>query len=171
MQSLEIISVNVWQMLISLLNLAVLYLILRFFLYKPVRKMLSARRKAIDETYETARLAQQEAEENKERYAQQLSHARSDADEVIRSASELAAKRGESIVSDAKQRAEGIVRQAERDADLEKRKARGEIKREVAELSVTLAEKMLRREIDEKDQRNMIDSFFEEIGDGHDEIE
>ena len=42
MQSLDVISINLWQMLISLCNLVILYAILKKFLYKPVRKALEA---------------------------------------------------------------------------------------------------------------------------------
>lgn len=40
MQSLEVFSLNLWQMLISLCNLIILFLILKKFLYKPVRRAL-----------------------------------------------------------------------------------------------------------------------------------
>ena len=48
MQSLEIISVNVWQIVISLCNLALLSLALKHFLYKPVRAAMDKRQAAVD---------------------------------------------------------------------------------------------------------------------------
>ena len=47
MQSLDVISINIWQIIISLCNLLIIYLILRKFLYAPVRKMLDEREQAV----------------------------------------------------------------------------------------------------------------------------
>ena len=51
MQSLEVISVNVWQILISFLNLTILFLIVKKFLFKPVNNMLAKRQSELDEKY------------------------------------------------------------------------------------------------------------------------
>ena len=55
MQSLEIISMNLWQILISLCNLLLLFLILKRFLYKPVKKVLDDRQAQLDLKYEKAK--------------------------------------------------------------------------------------------------------------------
>ena len=48
MQSLEIISVNIWSILVSLANLLIMFLILKRFLFKPVQKMMAARKQQVD---------------------------------------------------------------------------------------------------------------------------
>ena len=60
MQNLSVISVNIWQILISMVNLLILTLIIKKFLYKPVKKMMDARRAAIDEDYAQAKTAREE---------------------------------------------------------------------------------------------------------------
>ena len=47
MQSLDVISVNLWQILISLCNLVIIFLVVKHFLYQPVRKMLKKRQEKI----------------------------------------------------------------------------------------------------------------------------
>ena len=54
MQTQDIISVNVWQILISLCNLAILFLILKKFLYQPVKKALARRQADLDAQYAKA---------------------------------------------------------------------------------------------------------------------
>ena len=49
MQSLDVISVNIWQILISLCNLVILFLILKKFLFKPVQKVTQTRRAELDD--------------------------------------------------------------------------------------------------------------------------
>jgi len=54
MPTLDVISVNLWQILISLANLTVLFLVLKHFLYAPVKKVLAERQRAVDEGYAEA---------------------------------------------------------------------------------------------------------------------
>ena len=54
MQTLDVISVNIWQIVISLLNLLLMFLILKHFLFKPVNKILDERKQNVEETYRQA---------------------------------------------------------------------------------------------------------------------
>ena len=74
----------------------------------------------------------------------------------------------DAIVSKAKETADSIVRQAENQAELEIKKAEDEIKKEIVEVSAALANKLLEREINADDHKNLIDSFIEKIGDDND---
>ena len=168
MNTLEVISVNFWQIIISLLNLTIMFLIVKMFLFKPVKKMLAQRQAAIDSQYENAENAEKDAEKNKAKWEEQLSHARDEADDIINSASETAKRHGDELVAEAKEKAERIIRQAEAEAELERKKAKDDIKKEIGDISTLLSEKMLEREIKTDDHRKLIDSFINEIGDGDD---
>lgn len=168
MQTLDIISVNLWQILISLLNLALLFWIIKIFLFKPVRKMLDLRRQEIDDRYAAADAAQAKADENRTTWESKLSRADAEADAILQEATDHAKSRGDKLIAEAKERADGIVRQAQSEAELERRKAADGIKREIVEVSGALTEKMLEREINTEDHRALIDSFIEKIGDGND---
>ena len=163
MQSLSIISVNIWQILISLANLAILTWILKKFLFKPVRKVLDGRREAIDESYARAEKAQAEAEENRKNYAAAMAAAKQTADQMISQAARDAERRGSEIETEARERAQEIRRQAEADALLEKKKAEEDMKHEIADVSAQLTGKLLEREIRPEDHRELIDSFLQEL--------
>ncbi len=165
MQSLDIISVNLWQMLVSLANLVVLFLIVKKFLYKPVKKMLAARQSAIDSDYGAAKEALEKANSDKKAYEEKLQSAKSEADKVIKDAVELANEREKEIIAQAKEKADGIVRRAENEATLERKKAEADIRKEIVEVSSLLTEKMLEREVSAEDHKRFIDSFIEGIGD------
>ena len=167
MQTLDVISVNLWGVLISIANLLILFLILKKFLYRPVKKVMEARRAALDEQYRVAAEAEADALRNKEQWENTLQGVREEADAILRNAQAAADRRGDAIVSEAKQKADGIVRRAEEDAELERRKAAEEIKKEIVDVSSALAEKMLEREIRSEDHRALIDSFINEVGDDH----
>ena len=68
MQTLDVISVNIWQILASLLNLVLLFLIVKYFLYKPVKNVLASRRASIDKEYSDAEEAKNKALSDKAEY-------------------------------------------------------------------------------------------------------
>lgn len=168
MQSLEVISVNIWNILISLCNLVLLYVVLKKFLYKPVKKMMAQRQTELDEKYSRAQEAESAAESKKEEWDKKMQTSREEADEIIQKAVANANKSGERIVADAKDKADGIIRQAQTEAELERKKANDEMKREIVDISTMLTKKMLDREINEEDHRKLIDTFVENLGEQDD---
>ncbi len=165
MQNLDIISVNIWQILISLANLTILFLLLKKFLYKPVLKMLEERRNQIDKDYSDAAAAKQSAEAKDAELTERLSGAKAEAESIVKDAADVAKIRGDKIVEEARATADGIIRQAEEDAELERRRVGENIKEQIIDVSTALAEKMLQREVNANDHNALIDDFISKIGD------
>ncbi|MGM9637019.1 MAG: F0F1 ATP synthase subunit B [Eubacteriales bacterium] len=159
----EVISFNLWQMLISLCNLLILFLILKKFLYKPVRKMLAARQKELDDTVKETEDAKAGAEADAAKWAEKLSKADEESDRRIRTATDLAKSESEKILANAKADADQMVRSAKDQIELEQRAADQQMKKEIADLSAALAEKMLEREINPKDHDRLIESFLTQL--------
>ena len=166
MQTLDIISVNIWQMLISLCNLLILFLIIKRFLFKPVQNVMSKRDAEINEHYKTAEEAEKNALASKEEFERKLSSAEEKVDIMLKEATVRADRRGEKIIEEAKEKADVIVRQAQTEAALERKKATEGIKQEIVDISTCLSEKILEREIKTDDHKKLIDSFISEIGEG-----
>lgn len=168
MQSLDIISVNLWQILISLANLTILFLLLKKFLYKPVTKMLEQRQAEIDNSYSDAEAAKNDAEAKNAELTERLANAKSEAEGIVKEAADIAKVRGDKIVEDAKEQAKGIIAQAQTDAELEKKRSETAIKSQIIDVSTALTEKMLEREINADDHKALIDDFIEKIGENDD---
>ena len=164
MGNLQIVSFNLWQVLISLANLTILYLGLKKFLYKPVKAVLENRKAAIAKDYADAEAARTSAESAREEYAAKLATAHATADEIIHDATVVANRRGEKIVAEAHQKADEIVRQGEMEATMEKKKAMASIRRDITDVSAAMTEQLLKREMKEGDHRNMIDEFLKGVG-------
>lgn len=164
LESLPVISVNIWSIVVSLANLLILTWVIRKFLFKRVQKVLDDRRAAIDEDYARAKSAQEEAEENRRNYEAAMAAAAQTSDQIIADATRLAEHRSGEIVAEAREKATELRRQAEADAVLERKKAAEDMKREIADVSTRLTGKLLQREINEEDHRSLIDSFLKEIG-------
>lgn len=163
-QTLDIISVNIWSILISLANLVIIFLILRKLLFKSVKKTLDTRRAQIDKLYDDAGAAKAEAEGEKQLYDEKLAGAKEEAEGILYAARERADRMSEEIVSDANAKAAQRVKKAEEEIAQEKKKAMSEIKNDISSLSVDIAEKIIEREIDEKDHGELIDKFIADMG-------
>lgn len=166
MQTLDIISVNLWHILISLANLALIFWFAKKFLFAPIRAVFQKREDEIAHRYAAADDAQRRADEDRATWESKLQGADAEATRIITEATDTAKYRSEQILTEATTRAQGIVDRAELEAKLERKKATEGIKREIVDVSSAIAEKMLEREVNENDHRALIDSFIEKIGDG-----
>ena len=122
----------------------------------------------LDDQYAAAEAAEEKANENRKAWEEKLSEADAQADAILQNATDNAKHRGDKMIAEAKERADGIIRAAQTEAELERQKAADGIKREIVEVSGVLTEKMLEREINTEDHRELIDSFIEKIGEGND---
>ena len=166
MQTLGIISVNMWSILISLCNLLLLFLILKKFLYKPVKNLLAAREAQVQAQYDAAAKAEADAEAARAEWEEKRQNAEAEAETIVKTATANAERRGNTIVAEAREKADRIVQQAQNEAVLEHKKAEAAIRQEIVDVSAVLATKMLEREVRAEDHRRMIDSFIKDMGDG-----
>ena len=164
MQPSEIISINLWQIVVSLLNLVILFLIIKKFLYKPVKNVLKSRQDKIDEKNSKADKYLSEAESTKNELEARLNEAENKADEILNEATINAQRRREKILSEARDEADTIIRQAKTNAELEMKKAESDIKTQIVDVSFELSKKIIEREIKEEDHHQLIDSFISNIG-------
>ena len=118
-QTLDVISINIWHIIISLLNLLILFLILKKLLFKPVKKMFAERQAKVDNIYDKANEANEQAQANKQAYEEKLSHSKEEATNILRNAREMA-----------EQSSNEILQEAHNKADLAVKKANAEIARE-----------------------------------------
>ena len=167
MQSLDIISINLWHILISLANLIIIFLIVKKFLFKPVQELMAKRQAELDHQYAAADAAEQAAQKHKDAWERKLQTANDEANAILQEATDTAKYRAAQIVEEANAKAAGIQSRAEAEALLTQKQAEEGIKREIVEVSSAIAEKMLEREINEQDHRAVIDAFLEEIGESN----
>ena len=160
---LELISLDVWHIVASVLNLLILTLILKHFLFKPVLKMLAERQGQVDQLYREAEDSRAKAEEDKAMYSEKLAGAVEEAEGIVRSAAQRADRQSDEILADANRRAAETVKRAEEEIEQAKKKAMDELKNEVAGISVQIAENVVGRELNGDDHRELIDSFIDNL--------
>ncbi|MBO4459701.1 MAG: F0F1 ATP synthase subunit B [Clostridiales bacterium] len=164
MQNLDIISVNIWQIVISLANLVILFLILKRFLFEPVKKIVAERQNEIDTQYRKAERAKREADEIKADWEKQIATAEARADEIINEAVERADRRNEVMLYESREKADQIIRKGKAEVERDRREARETIKKEIVDVSQAISEQIIGREINMEDHRDLIDSAIDRIG-------
>lgn len=163
-QTLEVISVNIWQIVLSLLNLLIMFLIIKKFLFKPVKKMMDERKKQVERIYDDANRDRQDAASMKKDYEEHLATARAEADAIVRRATETANARNDAIIAEANAEAAHLKQKAETEINMEKRRMLREVRGEISDLAVSIASKVVEKEIDRKAYDGFVDDFIENVG-------
>ena len=158
------VGVNLWTMLFAWINLLILFLFLTKFLFKPIKRMIDARQKEIDDMYSDAEESKSAASELRAKYEEKISHANEESEEILRSAVRRAELREEEILREADARAARTLKRAEEQIELEKKRAVNEVKDEVSNMAVSIAEAVLERDINEGDHKTLIDDFIDKMG-------
>lgn len=164
MQSLEIISVNIWSILVSLANLLIMFLILKRFLFKPVQKMLAARRQQVDQIYQDAKENRDSAINMKQEYEARLATAREEADGLVRNAVQTAQRKGDAIVAEANSQASHLKQKAEQEIAQEKKQMLQDVRGEISDIAVSIASKVVEREVKKQDYDGFVDEFIKNVG-------
>lgn len=159
------IGFNPWTALFTLLNMVITFLILKKFLFKPVNKMIDDRQKEIDDLYQDAEQNKEQAKLLKADYDERLLQAKSASDELIQNARQEAYRQSEEILSKAHDEAEGIREKALDDVELEKKKAYNEIKDDISRMAMDIAEKVVKRKLDDADQDRLVEEFLRDMED------
>ena len=164
MQSLDIISVNIWQILISLINLLIMFRILKRFLFKPVKKVVDARQEQVQKLYSDADESLNSAKQMKNEYEQRLASARQEADKLIKNATQTAQRKSDQIVAEANSQASHVKQKAEAEIEQQKKQMLQDVRSEISELAVDIASKVVEREINQKDYEGFVDDFIKNVG-------
>lgn len=157
---MDALGINGPFLIAQIVNFVLLLLLLRAFLYRPMLKMLDSRKQRIAEGLQAAEVARREAEAERAQLQAKLDAERRDAMERIAAAS----KRGETLATEieanARQEAQRIVDEARDDAVRERERILAEAQDQIAELALLAAEKVLGRELANREAQHAFVNEF-----------
>ncbi len=162
-QTMPILSID-WTLVIQLCNTFILFLLLKKFLFKPVKAMIDAREAEVTGLYADANNAKEEALRMKEEYTQSLAGAKEEAGQIVKDACQKAQRRSDEIVLEAQNKASAMLSKAEAEIAQEKKKAFNEIKDEISDIAIMIAAKVVEKDIDQKDHEKLIEEFIDGVG-------
>lgn len=159
-----------WQLIadacLMMIAIFVLFLLMSFLLFNPVRKMLKGRTEKIRTELETAKRDMDEAERQKEEYETKLKEIDKEAEGILSEARRKALNNENQIIAQAKEEAARILERARVEAELEKQKVSDEVKQEIISVASIMAGKVVAASIDTTVQDQLIDETLKEMGDG-----
>ena len=158
------VGVNFWTALFTLLNFLALFFVLKHFLVGPVIKIIQDRQKEIDDMYDAADSAEKQAKAMEAEYQQKLEIASETGERIVKEAVARGQAREEDILRQANAEASAIMDKAAADIAMEKKKAINDAKDEISGIAIAIAEKVVARELNNEDQRKLVDSFIDELG-------
>lgn len=159
------LGVNPWTALFTLANTVTLFLVLKKVLFKPVMKMIEDRQNEIDTMYQKADDCQKQAEALQTQYEEKFALASQEAERLVKEAVHRGHDREAEIVRQANVEAAAIRDKAAADIAQEKKKAVAEAKGEISDLAMEIAEKVIGKTLDDNEQKRLVDSFINELGD------
>ncbi len=162
---LSFVTIDVWTMIMTWGNLLILFLLMKKFLFGPVKKIMDERQAEIEKNINDAEAAKTDAETLKAEYEDRLKSAKKEADTILSTASKKALLKEEEIIKEAQSKAADILEKADKDIAMERKAALESLKGEVSEIATSIAAKIIEKDIDEKDHEKLIEKFIDEIGD------
>jgi len=147
----------------TILTFLVLVGLLARFAWRPLMEALDRRQATIAQSLEDAQRARQELERLQRESVQMMASARAEAEAIVsRSRSDAEALR-EELKQKARAEAAGIVKNAERQIQLETARAVQQIRQEAVDLSVAIASKILRRQVSKEDNEGLIEETLKQV--------
>lgn len=153
-----------WTIGIYILNVLILFVALRLLLYKPVLKFMKKRENLFANKADELDEREKGLIRQKEQYDSMMAEADSKSAAIITKSNEMAREHAKEIMDNAKEYSRDLVMKAKREIESEKIQTRSELKAEITDMAVNIAEKVLEREVSADDNRKIIDEFFERVG-------
>ena len=161
---LSFVTIDVWTMIFTWANLLILFLLMKKFLFGPVRRIIEKREEEINSSINKAEELEKEAEKMKADYENKLENAKDKAEEIVRTATRNAYLKEEEILKNAQKKAADMLEKADQQIEMEKQAALNDVKNEVSHMATAVAEKILEKDINEEDHARLIDEFIKGMG-------
>ncbi len=158
-----LITPNVGLTIWTLVVFAICLFILSKVAFPRIRKALDDRRLTISESIDAAQRTREEAERLLAEYRERLAEARQQAEQIVQRARQTAEAHAHEAQADVEARRQHLLEQTRREIEAETRRSIGQIRREVADLTVMATEKVTRRALTEEDQKRLVEDALAEL--------
>ena len=149
----------------TIVTFLLLLLVLAKFAWNPLLKILKEREELIQSSLEDAEKAQQELSQLNSEGEAIVNKARAEAQKILSESKAASSKMKDEILKDAKEKAKSLAVDAEKQIQIEKEKAIAEVKGEVVHLSLSVAEKLIKKNLSAEDNKALIDESLSQVKD------
>lgn len=157
------ITIN-WNIIWTVVNIIILFILLRIFLWKPVLNMMEKRKNLIQGQLDDAAAKDAEAEKKREQYENSLKSAKTESAQIVSEAKNRAQTQYDQIVEQANTDAADILEKAGAAAEADRAQALRDAQTEIAGIALAAASKLLGANVDAQSNKKMLDDFLAEAG-------
>jgi F-type H+-transporting ATPase subunit b len=147
----------------TIITFMVLFFVLAKFAWKPLMKMLQEREEMIRDSLDDAEKAKAELEHLNEESEAIMIKARAEAQTILANGKAAAEKVKEDTIAKAKEQAIKIIKKTEKQIQIEKDKAIADIKQEVVNLSLSVAKKLINKNLNDADNKSLIEETLKKV--------
>ena len=147
---------------LHLIALIILTVGLYFLLFKPVKKMIRERQEKVKKIEKENADLNEEVKELKNSSEKVLSEAKKEAAAMHESAVKVANQKANDILSEAKAKAKALIDRTETEMDEERKKLQADVEKQIADVSLLVAEKVIGRDISKEDNCRLIEASIKE---------
>ncbi|MBA2637694.1 MAG: F0F1 ATP synthase subunit B [Solirubrobacterales bacterium] len=158
-----LVTPNVGLMIWTLIAFGITLFILYKLAFPRITAALDRRQRAIEESIDSAERTKQEADVLLAEYRERLGEARRQAEDIVMRARRAGEQHEAETMTHAREQRDELMAQTRRDIEAETRRAIGDIRREVADLTVLATEKVTRKSLTPEDQRRLVDEALQEV--------
>ncbi|MGP3640538.1 F0F1 ATP synthase subunit B [Lentilactobacillus hilgardii] len=151
-------------MIFVMISFLILMYLIKLIAWNPITKMMQTRSDKIANDIDSAKNSRDKAAELAQQRQAQLDKTREDANNLINTAKENGQRQREQIVEDARNEASNLKSSAEKDIEQQRQEALANSRKDVASLSIEIATKIISKELNEQDQKGLVDSYIEGLG-------
>ncbi len=156
------LDINIWNFIWSAVNLILLFILLKIFLFKPIGRIMDERTRAIQDDIDSAKKSKEEAEALKKEYNESISEAKEKAQEIIMKAHEDAESEKSVILKKSQEEADQLIIDANKTIENERRRVLSQAQTQIADLAIEAASKIIGENLDDEKNRRLVDKFLSE---------
>ena len=145
-------------------SILVLYLLLKKFAWGQISGILDERAAKISNDIDKAENARINAENLQVERQKELDGAKSEASQIIVDAKEIGQAQSTKLIEEANDEASRLKEKADIDIERSKAGALSDVKNQMSDLSISLAEKIIGANLDKDAQSKLIDSYLNDLG-------
>jgi len=150
-------------MIWTLVTFVIVLIVLRKFAFGPIQQLIDTRRQAIVSDLDAAQTAREEAQAALAEYRQQMAEARKEANKIVEDARRVGDERRAAAVAELEAEKTRLMQQTREEIQSETRQALNAIKQQVADLTLAATEKVVRAQLDEAEQRRLIEDALADV--------
>jgi F-type H+-transporting ATPase subunit b len=158
-----VFGVNAQEMLIQISSTIILFLVVRFFFWNKVTAYLEERKQAMITEYNDAKSANDEAKSMRDEAQGELELLKTRSKSLIDDAKVRGEDERKAILEKAKSEADNLVVEAQKEIESNIEKARSSINKEIVSVATLMAEKIIKKEIDESKHKELIKEVTKEV--------